>query len=94
MINLYDNFLSKEDFSYIKENILDNRYFPWYHNDYKVTPEDNIVQFTHMFYEKHNKNSEHYKFLEQSYCSCFRHTEDVAVKLLLLENLFLDFYNI
>ena len=38
MINLYDNFLSKEDFSYIKENILDNRYFPWYHNDYKVTP--------------------------------------------------------
>ena len=46
MINLYDNFLSKEDFSYIKENILDNRYFPWYHNDYKVTPEDNIVQFT------------------------------------------------
>ena len=64
MINLYDNFLSKEDFSYIKENILDNRYFPWYHNDYKVTPEDNIVQFTHMFYEKHNKNSDHYKFLE------------------------------
>ena len=64
MINLYDNFLSKEDFSYVKENILDNRYFPWYHNDYKVTPEDNIVQFTHMFYEKHNKNSDHYKFLE------------------------------
>ena len=64
MINLYDNFLSKEHFSYIKENIIDNRYFPWYHNDYKVTPEDNIVQFTHMFYEKHNKNSEHYKFLE------------------------------
>jgi len=64
MIDVHDNFLSNEELQNLKENTLNNVYFPWYYSNYKVSPGDNIVQFTHMFYENHNINSEHYKFLQ------------------------------
>jgi len=30
MFDVYDNFLSKEELQNLKENILENVYFPWY----------------------------------------------------------------
>ena len=61
---VHEDFLDKKDFEYVKKNIIDNMFFPWYYQQHKVTVGDNKVQFTHVFYEKHSKNSDHYKFLE------------------------------
>jgi len=64
MFDVYDNFLSKEELQNLKENILENVYFPWYCSTYKVSPGDGIVQFYHMFYENFNINSQYYKSLQ------------------------------
>ena len=47
---IYEDFLDKKDFEYVKKNIIDNMFFPWYYQQHKVTVGDNKVQFTHVFY--------------------------------------------
>ena len=64
LVEVYDDFLDKRGLKYIKKNIIDNIYFPWYYSSFKVVPGDNEGQFFHMFYNGHNQNSDHYKFLE------------------------------
>ena len=51
MIDVHNQFLSEEELYTLKKNIFGNEYFPWYYSNYKVIPGDNIVQFTHIFYE-------------------------------------------
>ena len=50
MVNVIDNFLSYNDFKYIKEIILSD-IFPWYFNDSIIGyHEKNKYQFTHTFF--------------------------------------------
>ena len=64
LVEVYDDFLDKRGLKYIKKNIIDNIYFPWYYSSFKVVPGDNEGQFFQMFYNGHNQNSDHFKFLE------------------------------
>ena len=64
MIDVHNQFLSEEELYTLKKNIFGNEYFPWYYSNYKVIPGDNIVQFTHIFYENNSINSQCYNFLE------------------------------
>lgn len=63
MFNVYDNFLEKNEFKKIKEEIL-SPFFPWYKNDFiayenKEHPENEIynMQFTHTFYKNYSPQS-------------------------------------
>tara|TARA_R100000458_G_C8273469_1_gene248365 strand:+ start:2646 stop:3125 length:480 start_codon:yes stop_codon:yes gene_type:complete len=57
MIKVIDNFLPEIFFNFFKEQIL-NRDFPWYHQNSKVSDNDNEEQFTHLFYSKSKKQSD------------------------------------
>ena len=61
-IEVFDNFLSKEDFAKIKELPLK---LDWKFLDHKVKPLDNHCQFVHLFYNKDNtdKKSSFYNLL-------------------------------
>jgi hypothetical protein len=66
MINNYkviDNFLETKDFLKVKDYISNN-YFPWFRQEHVVDNFDDDFQFTHVFYEKGQPNSEGYKFIK------------------------------
>ena len=48
------NFLPKDQYNFIKTE-LHSDVFPWYWNDYSVTP-DSQPQFTHNFYDNYGKD--------------------------------------
>jgi hypothetical protein len=51
-----ENFLVKEDFQILKENVF-SKYFPWYFNHRSVLEIDSQYQFTHIFYNEDVKNN-------------------------------------
>ena len=63
-IVVLDNFLDKETFFYVKNNLLSD-YFPWYKNDYKVNKEQQNLeenehynlQMAHSFYKDYRPDS-------------------------------------
>ena len=57
-VQVYDNFLSKADFDELKKILLGFS-FPYYFQTSKVSDGDGFCQFTHIFYEKHNINSDY-----------------------------------
>lgn len=63
MVEVKDNFLSKEDFKVIEDTVLNNNLFPWFKQDRKVYKNDGEVQFTHYFYDRFTFNSEFFKCL-------------------------------
>ncbi len=63
MIKEINNFLSKEEFKSIEENILNNPFFPWFPQTYKVFRNDGENQLTHMFYTENEPRSHFIKFL-------------------------------
>jgi hypothetical protein len=63
MIKLIDSFVSDIFFDFFKERIL-NKDFPWYHQNSKVSDNDNEEQFTHLFYSKSKKQSDKIELLK------------------------------
>jgi hypothetical protein len=64
MINEINNFLSKEEFESIEKNILNNPFFPWFPQTYKVFKNDGENHLTHMFYIEHQPRSRFLEFLQ------------------------------
>ena len=56
-MRIENNFISEIFFDFFKEKIL-NKDFPWYHQNSKVSDNDNEEQFTHLFYNKSKKQSD------------------------------------
>ena len=56
-MRIENNFISEIFFDFFKEKIL-NKDFPWYHQNSKVSDNDNEEQFTHLFYNKSSKQSD------------------------------------
>tara|TARA_R100000353_G_scaffold173972_2_gene141058 strand:+ start:56 stop:532 length:477 start_codon:yes stop_codon:yes gene_type:complete len=56
-MNIYKNFLSKDEFNKIETTIMGNM-FPWFFNDGLVTEKDKFFQFTFTFVRE-NKNNCH-----------------------------------
>jgi hypothetical protein len=55
-VKIIENCLPKEDFLNIKNTICSD-YFSWFLNNGVVSPNDNKIQFTHVFYNNYNQNS-------------------------------------
>ena len=58
--NVIDNYLPKNEFLKIKNEIVDNEYFPWYFNNYKSSNDKNNFldyQFIHCFVMNSEINS-------------------------------------
>jgi hypothetical protein len=67
-IKIIDNFLEEEEFTKLQTAMLDSYGFPWYYNNGVVTPvkdNDHInnYQFTHLFYDNYQPNSEYFPLL-------------------------------
>ena len=58
-IIIHDNFLDKKVFKELQKTLLEENNFPWYLNYNKVT-NDNVIQFTHVFYYDFAPNSPYY----------------------------------
>ena len=61
-IIIHDNFLDKKVFKELQKTLLEENSFPWYLNYNKVT-NDNVIQFTHVFYYDFAPNSPYYNNL-------------------------------
>ena len=61
-IIIHDNFLDKKVFKELEKTLLEENNFPWYLNYNKVT-DDNVIQFTHVFYYNFAPNSPYYNNL-------------------------------
>ena len=59
-----DNFLDHGDFEAMKILFTDNPYFSWFYQNGKEYENDDFFQFTHIFYNNHNPNSQHYQALQ------------------------------
>lgn len=68
MIEIRDNFLSKEEFLKIQKIFLSD-IFPWYFNNYKIDSDNkeglNNYQFTHAFYVDYKIKSDAFEYLEK-----------------------------
>jgi len=53
-MNITENFLPLDQYNFLKDQ-LHSDMFPWYFNDYSVTP-DTQPQFTHKFYDTYGKD--------------------------------------
>ena len=62
-IQIFDDYLNETDFKKIRDMLLTPYNFPYYFNDCKVFEGDNDPQFTHIFYNYHNINSDFYSEL-------------------------------
>tara|TARA_R100001163_G_scaffold4501_1_gene5850 strand:+ start:178 stop:672 length:495 start_codon:yes stop_codon:yes gene_type:complete len=66
MFKVIDNFLSEENFKNLKENIVDNTFFPWYFSNYTTYFGEQGLdksKHIHVFYDNHNSNSQFYDLL-------------------------------
>jgi len=66
MFEVIDDFLNKEIFKKIQNNILNNCFFPWYfseYNDYFGEKGLDKSKYIHTFYENNISNSKHYDLL-------------------------------
>jgi len=61
-MKIIKNYLPKDTFLTIK-NFLTSSNFPWYYNEHVVSNYDKNFQFTHLFYEKHKINSNHFNLI-------------------------------
>lgn len=62
-MKIINNFLPKIAFDFLNERLLD-KHFAWYHQNSKVSDEDNEEQFTHLFYSDVTKYSGKENLLE------------------------------
>jgi hypothetical protein len=62
-MKIIDNFLNKEDFKLLQDNILTYN-FPWYFNNGVNAIGDEYFQFTHNFYKKFHVTSHLYNLIE------------------------------
>ena len=65
--NVIDNYLSKNKFLEIKNEIVDNEYFPWYFNNYKSGKDKNNLldyQLVHNFFKDNVVNSFYFDKLD------------------------------
>ena len=60
-MKIIDNFVSDIFFNSFKNKILD-RDFAWYHQNSKVSDNDNQQQFTHVFYQNNSLHTEKVNF--------------------------------
>ena len=68
-IQIYDNYLSREDFDSIKfemalEPFTTNNPMTWYYQTFKVKQDDSQQQFTHHFYTNQSPNSDYFNLLK------------------------------
>ena len=68
-IQIYDNYLNREDFDSIKfemalEPFTTNNPMPWYYQTFKVKQDDSQQQFTHHFYTNQSPNSDYFNLLK------------------------------
>jgi len=62
MIKTSDNFISKENFKLLKDQITSSN-FPWYYQEGKVHPKDKIPSLTHVIFSNNKINSRWYEFI-------------------------------
>lgn len=69
-MQIFDNFLTQDEFSIVKQ-VLTGPTFPWFQNQYLVTPDDihqidDVYnwQFTHTFYKNYSVSSEYFPVLD------------------------------
>ena len=65
-IEIYDNFLIDSEYKLLHSQIT-GADFPWFFNKGKVTETDNLIQYTHTFYNGINGHSNYLSFLKPIY---------------------------
>lgn len=65
MFKVINNFLSNKNYKVIN-NAMNEEYFPWYYNNYKVDGDNELFhyQMTHVFYRDGQINSNYFYILE------------------------------
>ena len=65
MFKVVNNFLSSKNYKIIN-NAMNEPYFPWYYNDYKIDGDNELFhyQMTHVFYRDGQINSNYFSILE------------------------------
>tara|TARA_R100000544_G_C2194757_1_gene43574 strand:- start:199 stop:687 length:489 start_codon:yes stop_codon:yes gene_type:complete len=65
MFKVINNFLSNKNYKVIN-NAMNEEYFPWYYNDYKIDGDNQLFhyQMTHVFYRDGQINSNYFSILE------------------------------
>ena len=65
MFKVVNNFLSSKNYKIIN-NAMNEPYFPWYYNDYKIDGDKELFhyQMTHVFYKDGQINSNYFSILE------------------------------
>ena len=65
MFKVVNNFLSNKNYKVIN-NAMNEEYFPWYYNDYKIYGDNKLFhyQMTHVFYKDGQINSDYFSILE------------------------------
>jgi len=65
MLKVVNNFLSNKDYKVIN-NAMNEEYFPWYYNDYKIYGDNQLFhyQMGHVFYKNGQINSDYFSILE------------------------------
>ena len=65
MYKVVNNFLSNKNYKVIN-NAMNEEYFPWYYNDYKIYGDNQLFhyQMSHVFYKDGQINSDYFYILE------------------------------
>ena len=65
MFKVVNNFLSNKNYKVIN-NAMNEEYFPWYYNDYKIYGDNQLFhyQMSHVFYRDGQINSDYFYILE------------------------------
>ena len=61
-MNLIDNFLNKDEFLFVKNNILSDE-FPWFFNEHSLNDKTSHFQFIHNFFNQNTKR-QFYQIIE------------------------------
>ena len=75
MIEIIDNFLSKENFIKLQSMILGQN-FPWFYNDYIHHVDDGQFQYFHTFYSDEGKPSWQFSLVND----CLKELKPVKIK--------------